>query len=247
MRIFTVDAGTCPYFGDGRARTIEMCDPEGVDEAVYERILPMGFRRSGRSFYRQACGSCQLCIPIRLITTSYKPSKSQRRVAARNRDISLTQAPLSLEESRITLYDRYTSIQHGDAESLSLKIQSYVSFLLDGAFESSIVTDYRIEEAGSSTMVANGYLDVLPNGLSSVYFAWEPGYAKRSLGVLSVSLEVELARNAGRDYYYLGFWVPGSRKMDYKADHGPAEIAVDGGWRPLTEGLKESYRSQNHG
>ena len=80
-------------------------------------------------------------------------------------------------------------------------------------------------------LLATGYADFLPGGISSVYFAFEPDQARRSLGAWSVLREAALARESGRRYYYLGFWVPGAAKMDYKANFAPFEVARHGHWQ----------------
>lgn len=85
------------------------------------------------------------------------------------------------------------------------------------------LAEYR-DPAGR--LLALGFLDILPAGLSSVYFAWEPEAQKRSLGSFSIIAETRLAASMGLGWYYLGFWVPGARRMDYKADFSPFELAL---------------------
>ena len=80
-------------------------------------------------------------------------------------------------------------------------------------------------------LLATGYADFLPGGISSVYFAFEPDQARRSLGTWSVLREAALARESGRRDHYLGFWVPGAAKMDYKANFAPFEVARHGHWQ----------------
>jgi arginyl-tRNA--protein-N-Asp/Glu arginylyltransferase len=48
--------------------------------------------------------------------------------------------------------------------------------------------------------------------------------------------EIEDCRARQIAYYYLGYYVPGSRTMAYKARFRPAEILdSDGEWRPMKE------------
>jgi len=86
-------------------------------------------------------------------------------------------------------------------------------------------------------LVGVSWLDYLPNSLSSVYFAFEPEEAKRSLGTFSVLKEIEIARMSGREFYYLGFYVPGSPKMSYKGRFKPHELLLDGQWRDPVSSL----------
>lgn len=85
------------------------------------------------------------------------------------------------------------------------------------------ITQYR--DAGGKLCGA-GIVDILPTGLSSVYFIFDPDEGRRSLGYYSVFIEASLALRMGKPYYYLGFWVPGAPAMDYKADFQPFQIAV---------------------
>lgn len=95
----------------------------------------------------------------------------------------------------------------------------------------SAIVDYR--RASDRRLVANGYIDILPKGISSVYFTFDPDHARRSLGTWSVGRELALVREMGARYYYLGFWIPRSPKMNYKAQFPPFEIAVGGEWRAV--------------
>lgn len=79
-------------------------------------------------------------------------------------------------------------------------------------------------------LVALGFIDVLVDGFSSVYFAFDPAETRRSLGVYSVFAECSLLASLGKRWYYLGFWVDGCRKMEYKAGFRPHELAHEGRW-----------------
>ena len=77
--------------------------------------------------------------------------------------------------------------------------------------------------------------DVLSDGLSMVYSFFDPAYAGRSLGTYVILDHIEIAREADLGYVYLGYWVPGSRKMDYKSRFKPLEIFRGGAWQVLDE------------
>jgi arginyl-tRNA--protein-N-Asp/Glu arginylyltransferase len=143
-------------------------------------------------------------------------------------------------EERYELYLRYLRAKHGAGEGPDpLRRASYASFLLGGALRdergrpAAAIVEYR--RAGSGRLLANGYVDILPGGLSSVYFAFDPSESRRSLGTWSVAKELELAKALGKRFYYLGFWVPGSPKMDYKAGFRPFEYASSGAWLPARD------------
>lgn len=223
----SLDCGPCPYLAD-REWHIDEFSVESLAPSVYEALLAEGFRRSGSSFYRNSCPGCSLCVPIRLDVESFRPSPSQRRLMRRNASLDLSVLPLSFEASRFELYLGYARARHGEVQGRDEAAASYREFLLQDPLGSARITEYRLPDG---SLVANGYLDVLPGGLSSVYFAFDPAHSRLSLGTWSVLRELELARSLGKRWYYLGFWVPGSRKMDYKASFAPFEYAQGGAWR----------------
>jgi len=214
--------------------------------ADYEAMLSLGWRRSGHSFYRPSCEACSRCIPIRVDADRHEPTDSQRRAARRNADLSVEALPLAFTEERFELYEAYRSERFGRSpeDDPSLARAAYSAFLVQNPLEGALAVDYRLpaENGGRGRLVATGYVDALPDGLSSVYFAWDPAEARRSVGTWSVAAEIALCKRLGKRWYYLGFWVPGSDAMDYKADFGPAEIAIGGRWTALDAALEDRVR-----
>ena len=75
--------------------------------------------------------------------------------------------------------------------------------------------------------------DVLRDGLSMVYSFFHPGENFRSLGTHMILDHIEQARARGLPYVYLGYWVRGSDKMDYKSRFHPLEALGPEGWSQL--------------
>jgi arginine-tRNA-protein transferase len=227
-----VSCGSCPYL-EGREWEIEEFSVRELEPAIYEELLASGFRRSGMSFYRNLCPNCGLCIPIRLDARDYEPTKSLRRLARLNSDLEVTLVPASYSEERFELYSRYVEARHEKEVCPPKEARaSYSAFLLESPFASTMITEYRLP---SGRLAATGYVDLLPEGISSVYFAFDPELGKRSIGTWSVLRELELAAAIGKRWYYLGFWVPGSPKMDYKARFHPFEYAYGGAWTRVSD------------
>lgn len=219
-----VHHGECPYLPD-REWIADIVPGHYFDEASYEKLIERGVRRSGKHLYRNACPGCKQCIPLRVSTARFRPSRSQKRVLKRNRDLRIERGPVTDDREVIELYERYTHRWHGHKRPVT--VEDYRAFLGESPFE-QILMRYYLE----SVLVGAGWVDVLPHGLSSVYFAFDPDYAQRRLGTFSIMQEVYHARILGKPWLYLGFWVPGGRSMDYKSGFKPHEIAPGERWEP---------------
>lgn len=226
-----MDCGPCPYLED-REWLVEEFFAPSFKPGLYEDLLVSGFRRSGMTFYRNHCEGCRLCVPLRLDAQTYVPSKTLRRLGRLNADLEISLCPNGFREDRYLLYTAYAKARHGGQEAGSSSRASYEAFLINSPLETTMIVDYRLP---TGELVANGYVDVLERGFSSVYFAFDPRFGSRSIGVWSVARELELARTLGKRYYYLGFWVPGSPKMDYKARYRPFEYASEGEWHAVPD------------
>jgi arginine-tRNA-protein transferase len=79
-------------------------------------------------------------------------------------------------------------------------------------------------------LLAVALTDVLKDGLSMVYSFYEPAPEHRSLGTFMILDHIARARRMGLAYVYLGYWVRGSRKMDYKGRFLPQERLAPEGW-----------------
>ena len=212
----------CPYL-PGREATMEIFQ-EAFDPERYERLLPFGFRRSGRYFYRYACAGCARCVPLRLSAAKLNLAGRYRRILQKNSDLDVRVLSPVPKEEYFLLYEKYSISRHTNpASPTTEEVMALFSY------ESSFVVEYR---SAGGKLEGLGFLDMLPSGLSSVYFIIDPASSRRSLGYYSVLKEASLAMESGREWYYLGFWIPGSKKMDYKADFAPFQLAntTAGNW-----------------
>jgi arginine-tRNA-protein transferase len=85
-------------------------------------------------------------------------------------------------------------------------------------------------------LVGVALTDMLQDGLSMIYSFFDPDFRSRSLGTLMILEHVDRARRSGLAYVYLGYWVVGSSKMDYKSRFLPQERLLRDGWT-LIDGL----------
>jgi arginyl-tRNA--protein-N-Asp/Glu arginylyltransferase len=244
--VLRCDNGPCPYLDD-RNWQVEFFSVSAMAGGYYERLLAEGWRRSGSVFYQNHCPGCSLCYPIRLDTLAFRPSKSQRRVKRRNSDLTVEFYPAQYNAACFNLYTRYVAARHPDPDSDSSgsvdmndgtmadpnsSREAYRKFLIESPVE-TLMSCYYLGSGPNRKLIATGYLDILEEGLSSVYFAFDPDEGARSLGTYSVMMEAELCVRLGFRWYYLGFYVPGSRKMSYKRNFRPYQIAIDGEWQDI--------------
>ena len=73
-------------------------------------------------------------------------------------------------------------------------------------------------------------IDVLNDGLSSVYTFYDPDW-HGSLGTYGILWQLDYADRLGLPWLYLGYWIDESRKMAYKSRFRPLEKLGPGGWR----------------
>jgi leucyl-tRNA---protein transferase len=212
----------CPYLPDRVWRT-RLFFADSFSGQVYESLLAFGFRRSGTHFYQNTCPGCNSCRQLRIPVARFAPSRSQERTLKKNRDMEIVIEASDFQKEVYELYLRYADFKHGKEEDDEA---GFRKFLCDTPIDTRIMKYYS-----GSRLAGVGWLDLLPNGLSSVYFAFDPDFASRSLGTYSVLREVELCRKTGREWHYFGFHVEGSAKMNYKARFRPHEKLVDGVFR----------------
>ncbi len=214
----------CPYLPGRKAAELVVVSP-GVDAAMYQRLMNRGFRRSGLMVYRPDCPGCAECVPIRVPVARFMLSRSQRRVQRRNRDVAVEFGEPVCDDERYRLFKRYQTYQH-DGRMIGSRAD-YERFLCETTV-SSLEMTYRLD----GRLVGVGIADVCPDCLSSVYFYFDPDHARRSLGVFSGLCEIEECRRRRLPFWYVGYFIAGCAKMDYKTRYRPHELLEpDGTWR----------------
>lgn len=208
----------CPYL-PGRLSRSEAYQVDQLDGALYERLLARGFRRSGRVVYRPRCRGCQECRQLRVRVQDFAPTRSMRRVARRNADVRITAGSPEATEEKFALFHAYLSDRHD--ESMERTFKAFTGFLYDSPTD-TLEFSYWLGER----LIGVSIVDRCPGGLSSVYMYFDPCHGRRSLGTFSVLKEIDYCREQGLAYYYLGFYVSGSKTMSYKARFRHNQILV---------------------
>lgn len=199
--------------------------------AAYSEMLARGFRRFGRMVFRPLCQGCWQCIPIRVPIATFQPSRSQRRVLRLNADVRLEVGPPTVDAERLELL---AAFHRERSETVGWEQQTTTEADYRETWVDNPVPTLEFRYRLGTRLVALAYVDANPVVFSSIYGFWHPEFRARSLGTYDVLQELAWARERGAHWLYLGFWVPGNRSMNYKTAFRPAEIRVQGAWRPLS-------------
>jgi arginyl-tRNA--protein-N-Asp/Glu arginylyltransferase len=237
LRFFLTAPSPCPYLPGREERKVFAHLPLSDGPGVNDALTQVGFRRSQNIAYRPACEACDACISARIPAAEYPFSRSQRRVLDKNDDLSrhLVEAEATMEQ--FDLLRRYLLARHAHGGMADMTWPDYVAMVEDTAVRTHLI-EYRLPsgDRGPGDLVACVLVDILGDGLSLVYSFYDPQMARRSLGSFVILDHVVQARLAELGYVYLGYWVPGSPKMDYKARYRPIEVLRPGGWVRMNAG-----------
>ncbi len=213
----------CPYL-PGRVAREEAFWAERFPPELYHDFMDHGFRRAGLIVYRPVCDDCNECRPLRVLTSEFRLTKSQRRVLNKNEDVEMRTGRPRFSDEKWRLYSRYLSGQH--ASSTNDTPSDLCRFLYTSPVN-TLEFEYRLR----GRLVAVGIVDCCSRSLSSVYTYFDPELSLRSLGTLSAIREVLRCRDRSVPYYYLGYYVADCPSMNYKARFRPCELLTPGrGW-----------------
>jgi arginine-tRNA-protein transferase len=170
-------------------------------------------------------------VSVRVIAKDFCPTRSMRRIEKRNADVASDMKIAMPTSEQYAIFRAYLDSRHRDGGMADMTVLDYAMMVEDSHIETRII-EYR---RGSGDLIAVALTDVLGDGLSMVYSFFDPDEAGRSLGTLMVLDHIVRAHRMGLAYVYLGYWVRGSRKMDYKSRFLPQERLMPDGWARVVE------------
>ncbi|MCF6315928.1 MAG: arginyltransferase [Marinosulfonomonas sp.] len=227
----------CPYL-EGRMERKLFTSLQGEPaEKLNNALSKQGFRRSQNVLYRPSCAECSSCYSARIRVADFTLSKSQRRVQKRNAWLTRNAISPWATEDHFALFRRYLEDRHADGGMADMDIFEFAAMVEETPIKSRVI-EYTYDPAPDEqkrNLAAVCLTDVFDDGLSMVYSFFEPELTKNSLGTYIILDHIKIARAAGLPYVYLGYWVPGSPKMAYKAGYNALEIYRRGEWVPLDD------------
>lgn len=224
-----VSAQNCSYLPGQESRNLFVDPNMDMDQPLLDTLNLNGFRRSGKLLYRPNCDHCNACKAARVLCYEFKLSKSQKRIIKRNQDLQLSIVMPNDNPDFYDMYERYISARHQDGEMYPPTHKQFADFLYRDFGNTRFLVACKDNE-----LIACMAFDILSNALSAVYCFFEPEQDQRSLGSFMILTLIRLSQSLNMPYNYLGYWVEGCSKMDYKKSYTPIEVFTENVWKSLS-------------
>jgi leucyl-tRNA---protein transferase len=258
---YVTTAQACPYLEGRQERKLFTHLTHDKPPGDIDDLLRGGFRRSQSIAYMPYCESCNACVSTRVPVATFDLKRSFRRVMERNTDIVATRVPAQPTAEHYALFRSYIEGRHAEGGMADMSIPDFAVMVEDG-LPGTFITEYRVKpvlaplsDAGEPPKRARGakrgrlvgvaLCDRVSDGISMVYSFYDCDETERSLGTYMILEHIEHARTSVLPYLYLGYWVKGSPKMDYKRRFQPQEQLGAEGWELVAPGDEPADRSAN--
>lgn len=234
-RFFVTSPAPCPYLPGKQERKV-FTELQGMHATELNDALGrIGFRRSQSVAYRPSCAGCTACVSVRVVADEFEPNGTQRKLMRRHADLEVSACRPWATDEQYQLLRRYLNARHPGGGMANMDEGDYADMV-----EQSPVNSYVIEYREPSVNGARGRLvgacltDQQADGLSMIYsFFLADEEARPGLGTYIILDHIARAQKAGLPYVYLGYWVKGSARMEYKTRFKPIEALGPRGWAPL--------------
>lgn len=222
----------CNYLPNKQERLLIYHDENGDKPAspeIYGNLMKAGFRRSGSQVYRPHCEVCQACQSLRLDTLSFQPSKSQKRIRGKNKDIAV-KVHTEYQPEFYPLYSHYISKIHKDGGMYPPSEEQLRFFTQCDWMSPLFICLYD-----KDVLIAVAVTDELPDALSALYTFYDPDRADLSLGTFSILTQINVAKYLSKRFLYLGYYIEESNKMKYKNNFLPNQRFIDNEWQEFVK------------
>jgi leucyl-tRNA---protein transferase len=235
-QFYLTSPSACPYLPGREERKVFTHIVGRRGRELNEILTQGGFRRSQTIAYRPACETCHACVSVRVLADEFEPSGNMKRVLKTNGDLIGSTTLNRPSSEQYSLFRRYLDSRHTDGGMADMTVLDY-SMMIEDSHVDTRVIEYRrrgidsgITGKGIGDLIAVCLTDEMSDGLSMVYSFYDPQLQDRSLGTFMILDHIRRAKLMGLPYLYLGYWVEGSKKMDYKARFKPQERLLSPGW-----------------
>ena len=234
----------CPYLENQVERKLFTALYGSNSRRLNNSLSKQGFRRSQNVLYRPSCSNCNACMSARISSTEFKQSKSQKRIIIRNEDVIRVVSPPLATDPQYDLFKRYINKRHPNGGMSDMDANDFTAMIEETNVESKIV-EYYENKNGTPELISFSLVDILDDGISMVYSVFDPYMKERSLGTYMIIDHNDLALEMKLKFVYLGYWVKGSSKMDYKKRFSPLEVFTDDKWICASKAIHRNSTIEN--
>ena len=222
----------CPYLAGRMERKLFTALQGDGAQRLNDGLSKQGFRRSQNVLYRPSCADCAACLSARINVAEFTPSKSQRKTVRRNGGLTRRATSPWATEEQYALFRRYLESRHATGGMADMDTFEFAAMVEETPIRTRVV---EYTDSATGDLAAVCLTDILDDGVSMVYSFYEPDMAAASLGTYVILDHIQIARENDLPYVYLGYWVPGSDKMGYKAGFSGLEVYVGNTWQKMRD------------
>ena len=208
----------CSYL-DNKTQTTHYKVIDDCSIGHCQDLIERGYRRFGKMYFRPICSTCQECQSIKIDIENFKFSSSQKRVLKKASHIeSFIQKP-SLTKEHLELFKKYHLYMSDKKgwEYYETTAQSYYNSFVNGHNDFG----YEVLYYDGNKLIGVDLIDILEDGISSIYFYYDTDYMKYSLGKLSLYNQISFAKKSKKKWIYLGYYVEDCPSLSYKSHYKP--------------------------
>lgn len=215
-------------------KVIQECSKEQCEALIFR-----GWRRFGSMYFRPICSECRSCESLKIDALHYTLSKSDRRIIRKNSHLTTVIRHPTLTREHLSLFDRYHRYKHHtrDWDAPKSDPKNYYASFVQGHGDFGFEVLYFEGEK----LIAVDLIDILEQGISSLYCYYDPEYNAQSLGHYTLLQQIEFAKRLNLKWIYLGYYVQGCQSLAYKINYQPS-LELQGrpeeyetpSWKPLT-------------
>ena len=236
-RFFVTSPSPCPYLPGRQERKVftELNGPHAGE--LNDALGRIGFRRSQSVAYRPSCAGCTACVSVRVVASDFVANATQRKLIKRHSDLEVSACRPWATDEQFQLLRRYLSQRHPGGGMAGMDESDYAD-MVEHSPVNSFIVEYREPSVDGrpGRLVGACLTDQQADGLSMIYSFFDSDVdARPGLGNFIIMDHILRARTASLPYVYLGYWVKGSARMEYKTRYRPLEVLGPQGWSLLTD------------
>ena len=211
----------CAYIPENKVRMNYKYVPNATT-AFNSAVIHRGWRRFGCYYFHPICEGCSECKSLRINVNEFTATKSQKKAKNRNKDTKIIIQKPTISGMHLDLYNKYHNFksQKDGWRQKNITSREYMENFVEGAGDFGKEVLYIRDQK----LIGVDLIDVLEDGISSIYFYYDPDFSRFSLGTYSLLYQVELAKILDLEWVYLGYWVEGCQAFAYKPNFKPQEI-----------------------